>query len=319
MNGRTLKIIDGSANTELVDAIVDNMDSIDSKADVVVTSFSDGETRIEISENMRGCDVFVVQPICHPANDHLMQLYLILDALKRSNCWRVTAVIPYYGYGRQDKKLKPRVPISARAVADLIQLGQPNRILTMDLHSNQIQGYFNCPVDNLFASSIFLAHIRSTMMNQSDDIPFVIVSPDEGGIARAVHYSKTLNIEAAMLHKSRIVANAIDEMILLGFVRDMKTIIIDDMIDTAGTFCRAADVLKRAGAVSVVGYVTHGVFSGQAYEKIEKSKLDKIYVTDSIPQYTNIKSIEVISCANLLAQAILNIHHETSVSCLFDH
>jgi ribose-phosphate pyrophosphokinase len=319
MNGRQIKLIDGSANTELVKAICYREDLYEAEADVIIDTFSDGESKIEISENMRGCDVFVVQPTSSPANKHWMELFLILDALKRSNCWRVTAVIPYYGYARQDKKLKPRVPISAKAMADMIQAVGVDRILTMDLHSNQIQGYFNCPVDNLFASSIFTPHIESNFI-RDNDVPVVMVSPDEGGIARVVHYAKKFGCSAAMIHKSRIVANEVDDMILLGSVRDMRAIIIDDMIDTATTLCKAASILKGAGAVSVDGYASHGVFSGKAYHKIAESAFDVIHVTDSIKQSAlHTDKIDVISCADLLANAILNIHNETSVSCLFDN
>jgi len=313
-NGRILKIIDGSANTPLVDDICFNSNLIGSEVKDVVSTFSDKETQIEIEENMRGCDVFVIQPTSSPANEHLMQLYFILDALKRSNCWRVTAVIPYYGYGRQDKKLKPRVPISAKSVASLIEFGGVNRVLTMDLHANQIQGFFNCPVDNLFASSIFLPYMRKHVDPNS-----VIVSPDEGGIARAVHYSKALGLPAAMIHKSRLIANEVDKMILLGSVRNMHAIIIDDMCDTATTLCKGAAILKDAGALSVEAFVTHGVFSGKAYEKIADSAFEVVNVTDSIKQSTiYTEKINVISCADLFAKAILNIHDETSVSCLFE-
>jgi len=314
MNGRNIKIIDGSSNSELVRNLTLYDYMADSIADVVVSSFSDGESEIEIRENMRGCDVFVVQPTSPPANDHLVQLCLILDALKRSNCWRVTAVIPYFGYARQDKKLKPRVPISAKAVADMIQSVGVDRILTMDLHSNQIQGYFNCPVDNLFASSIFLEHMKTHV-----DKSTVIVSPDVGGVARAVHYSKALGCETAVIHKTRYKANEVGNMVLLGSVRDKKAIIVDDMIDTAGTLCKAADVLKQAGAKGIYAYASHGVFSGDAYVKIHRSKFDTVYVTDSIKQSTNFHDkIKTISCAGLLSKAILNIHNETSVSCLFE-
>ena len=313
-NGRTIKIIDASSNTPLVEAICGDLNLIDCGVTNVVSSFSDKETEVIIEENMRGCDVFVIQSTSSPANEHLMQLYFILDALKRSNCWRVTAVIPYYGYGRQDKKLKPRVPISAKAVASLIEFGGVDRVLTMDLHANQIQGFFNCPVDNLFSSSIFLPYMKTNIKENT-----VIVSPDEGGITRAVHYSKTLGLPAAMLHKSRLVANEVDEMILLGSVRDMHAILIDDMIDTATTLCKASNILKNAGAISVEGFASHGVFSGKAYEKISKSSFDVIYVTDSIKQSAlNTDKIEIISCADLFARAILNVHNETSVSCLFE-
>ena len=318
MNNRTIKIIDGSANSELVGEICTFNGLKRAWSKTVISKFSDGESRVEITENMRGCDVFVIQPTSPPANNHIMQLCLILDALKRSNCWRVTAVIPYYGYARQDKKLKPRVPISAKAIADIIQVVGVDRILTIDLHSNQIQGYFNCPVDNLFASSIFTSHIESNFM-LGKDTPVVMVSPDEGGIARAVHYAKKFGCSAAMIHKSRIVANEVDNMILLGSVRGMRAILIDDMIDTATTLCKASDLLKDAGAVNVIGYASHGIFSGNAYLKILDSAFDAIYVTDSIKQSAlNTYKINVVSCADLLAGAILNIHNETSVSCLFE-
>lgn len=313
-NGRIIKIIDGSANTPLVDAIESHQALFGSKADVLVTSFSDGETRIEINENMRGCDVFVVQPTSHGANEYLMRLYLILDALKRSNCWQVTAVMPYYGYGRQDKKLKPRVPISARAVADLIQFGGVNRVLAMDLHASQIQGFFNCPVDNLFGSSIFTQHMLANLTPDT-----IVVSPDEGGIERAIHYSKVLGVGTAMIHKSRLNPNDVDKMILLGIVRDKDVVLIDDMFDTATTICKAAQILKNAGAKSVTSYGTHGIFSGNALEKIEKSSFDTVYITDSIRQPDKLpEKIKILTCADLLAQAILNIHHETSISCLFE-
>ena len=314
MNGRKIKIIDGSSNPKLVKAICNHPNLNGTYVDVLVDSFADSETRIEINENMRGCDVFVVQPTSDPVNEHVIQLYLILDALKRSNCWRVTAVVPYYGYARQDKKLKPRVPISARAVADLIQLGGINRLLTMDLHSNQIQGYFNCAVDNLFSSSIFLNHMKDNLTEDT-----VMVSPDVGGIERVVHYSKKLGVGTAMIHKSRSNPNEIERMVLLGSVRDCRVIIADDMIDTAGTLCKAATVLKDAGAKEIVAYASHGLFSGDAYRKIIESSFDKIYVTDSIDQDLNFTDkIEVLSCADLFANAIVNIHNETSVSCLFE-
>jgi ribose-phosphate pyrophosphokinase len=313
MNGRPIRIIDGTANSSLVHKLVSTDTDLGSIAEATVTSFSDGETNIEINENMRGCDVFVVQPTSPPANEHLMQLYLILDALKRSNCWHITAVIPYFGYGRQDKKLKPRVPISARAVADLIQLGGVDRVLTLDLHSNQIQGFFSCPIDNLFASSIFLDHMRTYVGHKH-----VMVSPDEGGVERMVYYAERLNVETAIIYKKRLIANKVDKMVLIGDVQDKNVIMIDDMIDTAGTLCKAAELLKENGAKSVKMYATHGIFSGMAYQNIFSSVIDKIYVTDTIEQPNNITNkIEVLSCSGLLSRAISNIHKETSVSRLF--
>jgi len=322
MNGRPLKIIDGSANTPLSKKVFKLLkNDFNQNTDYVecVSNFSDGETQIFIDDNMRGCDVFVIQPTSPPSNEHLMQLYLILDALKRSDCWRITAVIPYYGYGRQDKKLKPRVPISARAVANLIELGGINRVLTIDLHSNQIQGYFDCPVDHLFASMIFKNHIKDFINIDNNSI---IVSPDEGGIARAIYYSKNLGTNIAMIHKSRSKPNEIDEMVLLGSVCDKNAIIIDDMVDTAGTLCKASKLLKKAGAKKVFGYATHGVLSGPAYENIENSDFDNIFISDTIKQNDSklilTNKIKIISCSNLLANAISNIHNESSVSNLFD-
>ena len=313
MNGRVLKLIDGSANPDLVRSLALYDYMADSIANVKISSFSDGESEIEIKENMRGCDVFIIQPASPPANDHLVQLCLILDALKRSNCWRITAVMPYYPYGRQDKKLKPRVPISARAVADMIQAVGVDRILTMDLHSSQIQGFWNCPVDNLFASSIFLDHMRTYV-----DSSTVIVSPDVGGVARAVHYSKALGVDTAIIHKTRYKANEVGDMVLLGSVRDKTAIIIDDLVDSGGTLCKAAALLKDAGAKRIIAYASHGVFSGDACVKIHTSAFDTVYVTDSIQQSGAFQDkIKIISCAGLLSDAIMSIHKETSVSCLF--
>jgi len=313
MNGRELKIINGSANSALVEEICTFPGLERAWSRTTVSAFSDGETSISIEENMRGCDVFVIQPTSPPVNEHLIQLCLILDALKRSNCWRVTAVLPYFGYARQDKKIKPRVPISAKAVADIIQCVGVDRILTMDLHSNQIQGYFNCPVDNLAASSIFLKHIAENLEDNT-----VIVSPDVGGVARTVYYSKKFGTETAIIHKARNNPNEISEMILLGDVRNKIAIIVDDMIDTAGTLCKAAVLLYDAGARKIIAYASHGIFSGDAKVKIHISAFDKVYTTDSIKQTNSFQEIKTISCAELFAKAIINIHKETSISCLFD-
>ena len=314
MNGRVLKIIDGSANSPLVNEICTFKGLERAWTKTTVGTFSDGETQVSIEENVRGADVFIIQPTSPPANDHLMQLFLLLDTLKRSNCWRVTAVIPYFSYGRQDKKLRPRVPISARAVADMIQAMGVDRILTMDLHSAQLQGFFSCSVDNLFSSSIFLEHMRENLEENT-----VFVSPDVGGVARTVHYSKKLKTETAIIHKTRIAVNEVGKMILLGNVRNKTAILVDDMVDTAGTLCKAANILKDAGAKKVIAYAAHGIFSGSAFDKISTSVFDKIYVTDSIEQNPDRpNNIEVISCAPLLAKAILNIHQETSVSTLFE-
>jgi len=315
MNGRAIKIIDGSANSPLVNEICTFKGLERAWSKTNVSSFSDGETSISIEENMRGADIFVIQPTSPPVNEHLMQLCLILDALKRSNCWRLTAVIPYYGYGRQDKKLQPRVPISAKAVANIIQCMGVNRILAMDLHSSQLQGFFEVPVDNLFASSIFYQHMAKNFKKEDT----VMISPDVGGVARMIHYAKKLKTEAAIIHKTRIAANRVGKMVLLGNVRDKTSIIVDDICDTAGTLCKAARVLKDAGAKKVIAYITHGIFSGNAFNNIANSAFDRVYTTDSIEQSPNRSNkIEVISCAELLAHAIINIHKETSISELFE-
>ena len=318
MNGRSLKIIDGTGNPDLAEKIGKELGMDVNGSTALVSEFSDGETRVEIHDNMRGCDVFVIQPICPPhVNTNFMRLCLILDALKRSDCWRITAVIPYFGYARQDKKLQPRIPISARALADMIQAVGVNRVLTMDLHSSQVQGFFNCPVDNLFASTIFEKHMSIGIVPEETKI----ISPDVGGVARSVHYSKRLGVGAAIIHKSRETPNSVSEMILLGSVRDKTVVIVDDMIDTATTLCKGAEILKDAGAKKILAYATHGVFSGDALLKIDKSAFDEVYVTDSIPYRGRIgdepDKIKVVSCAILFGKAIRNIHDETSVSCLF--
>jgi ribose-phosphate pyrophosphokinase len=311
-----VKIIDGSANSPLVEEICTFKGLKRAWSKTKVSSFSDGETNIEIQESMRGADVFVIQPTSPPANEHFIQLCFILDALKRSSCHRITAVIPYFGYGRQDKKLRPRVPISARAIADIIQCVGVDRVLTMDLHANQIQGFFSIPVDNLFSSSIFMNHMEENLEENT-----VFVSPDVGGVARTVHYSKKLKAETAIIHKTRVAANKVGKMVLLGDVRNKVAIIVDDMIDTAGTLCKAAGILKDAGAKKIIAYGSHGIFSGNAHTKIYNSDFDKIYITDSIQKTFAIlpstTMIETISCAELFAKAILNIHEEISVSSLF--
>jgi ribose-phosphate pyrophosphokinase len=316
MNERTIKIIDGTSNSELSDSIAKKIDPYVDTSNAIVSTFSDGESRIEILENMRGCDVFVIQPTSPPTNNHIIQLCLILDALKRSNCWRVTAVIPYFGYARQDKKLKPRVPISAKAIADIIQAVGVDRILTMDLHSNQIQAYFDIPVDNLFSSTIFVKHLKGIMENDKET-NYVLVSPDVGGVARTVHFAKKLGTETSIIYKARTNPNEISKMILLGNVRDKTAVIIDDMIDTGGTLCKASTILKDAGAKKIIAYASHGVFSGNAIDNINNSSFSEIFVTDSIKQKHDCEKIKTLTCSNLLSEAILNIHNETSVSCLF--
>lgn len=314
MNNRPITIISGNANKPLAESI-----SVEAKVRMSsskIGRFNDGEVEVELVDKVRGHDVFVVQPTSPPVNDHFMELCLILDALKRSNCWKVTAVMPYYGYGRQDKKLKSKVPISAKAVADMLQAVGVDRILTIDLHSNQIQGYFDCPVDNLFASPVFLNHIKNQTVKKAYN-NIAMVSPDGGGIERATFYAKRLDCSVAMFYKRRSAPGAIAQMTLLGDVEGKTAILLDDMIDTGGTICNAANALRENGATEVIGYATHGLFSGPALERIDKSDFDRIYVTDSILQREEVlmsRKIRVLSCAELLATAIGNIHNETSVS-----
>ena len=318
-NDRPLKIISGSANPKLASDIANQIGVELSPS--LISTFSDGECQIEIHDNMRGCDVFVIQPTCPPTDHNIMELYFILDALKRSACWRVTAVIPYYGYGRQDRKIKPRVPISAKAVANLLATGGLDRVLTIDLHSGQIQGFFECPVDHLYGSKVFLDHMKANLKEHT-----VLLSPDAGGTDRVYHYSKRLNLPMATSYKKRSGPNEIEQLIILGAVKSQHVIVVDDMIDTAGTLCKIAYLAMNEGAKSVTCYATHAVLSGKAAERIQESPISRVYVTDTIPpspendpfSYQAITNkIERVSVAPLFAEAILNIHYETSVSTLF--
>jgi ribose-phosphate pyrophosphokinase len=319
-NGRPLKLLSGSANAELAVKISNHLNAKISPA--IISTFSDGESQIEIHDNMRGCDVFVIQPTCPPVNHNVMELYLILDALKRSDCWHVTAVIPYFGYGRQDRKIKPRVPISAKAVSDILSLGGVSRILTIDLHSGQIQGFFDCPVDHLYGSKVFIEHIRETAKPDT-----VLLSPDGGGTDRVFGYAKKLDLPMATTFKKRSGPNEIEKMIILGEIKNRHVIIIDDMVDTAGTLCNVAHLAMNSDAKSVTAYATHGILSGAAAKRIQESCIKKMYVTDTVPlpescdlssMNCNCNKVERLSVAPLFAEAIRNIHKETSVSCLFD-
>lgn len=276
------------------------------------SKFSDGEISIQIDENVREHDVFVVQSTCQPVNDNLIELFLILDALKRASAKRVTAVIPYFGYARQDKKLEPRAPISAKTISNLINSSGADRIVSIDLHSNQIQGFFDCPVDNLFASNIFLRIIRDIITDNT-----IIVSPDAGGVGRANAYAKRLDCDVAILSKIREKANYVSSMKLIGCVENKKCIIIDDMIDTAGTLCKASELLMNYGAESIEVFATHPVLSGNAISKIENSPISAVHVTDTIPLESNSKFC-VHSISSLLGKALLHIHNGKSISELFE-
>ncbi|MDY6950829.1 MAG: ribose-phosphate pyrophosphokinase [Thermodesulfobacteriota bacterium] len=280
-----------------------------------VKRFSDGEIQVEIGENVRGKDVFVLQSTCAPVNEHLVELLLMLDAFKRSSAKRITAVVPYYGYARQDKKVAPRVPISAKLVADLLTTAGADRVITMDLHAGQIQGFFDIPVDNLFAAPVLLEHIRQKFKNDT-----VIVSPDAGGAERARAFAKRLHSQLAIVDKRRLRPNVAEAMHVVGSVEGKIGIILDDMVDTAGTLTQAASALKGHGAVEVHACCAHPVLSGPAVERIIGSEIETLVVTDSIPLGKNAQEsgkFQVLSVSKLLAEAIHRSHTGSSVSSLF--
>ncbi|MBO4368640.1 MAG: ribose-phosphate pyrophosphokinase [Desulfovibrio sp.] len=310
-----LKIVTGSSNPLLAKAICDHLGCQLTPA--LVTTFSDGELRIEIGESVRGDDVFVVQPTCPPSvNRNLVQLCLLIDALKRASAQRITAVIPYYGYARQDRKVSPRTPISAKTVADFITVAGADRVVTVDLHAGQIQGFFNCPVDNLFAVPVMLDALRD---NREENI--VIVSPDAGGVERARAFAKRLSAPLAIVDKRRDRPNQAQAMHVIGDVTGKTAIIVDDMIDTAGTLCAGADVLLQNGASRIIACATHAVLSGPAIDRINNTQsLSQVLVTDTIPLGDKLErcaKLKVISVSALLGKTIHNIHTGSSVSVLF--
>ncbi len=307
-----LKIFSGNANVDLARDICAYLSVPIGSA--VVKRFSDGEINVDIGENVRGADVFIVQPTCPPVNDHLMELLILMDALKRSSAKRVTAVIPYYGYARQDRKVLPRAPITAKLVADLLTAAGVSRILTMDLHAGQIQGYFNIPVDHLYAAPVMLDFIRA---NWGTDIVFV--SPDAGGVERARAFAKRLNASLAIIDKRRAGPNVSEVMNIIGDVEGKAAVLLDDMVDTAGTMVQSADALAKKGAKRVFACATHAVLSGPAIERLEKSVIGQLVVTNSIPlrEKAACAKIKVLSVAPLLGEAIKRIHFNDSVSSLF--
>jgi ribose-phosphate pyrophosphokinase len=308
-----MKLFGGTSNTILAQEVCDYLGIQPGK--MAAKTFSDGETQIEIHENIRGRDVFVLQSTCTPVNDNLMQLLIMMDALRRASADRVTAVIPYYGYGRQDRKVKPRVPISAKLVADLITIAGASRVVSIDLHAGQIQGYFNIPVDNLYAAPVLVKHIRTHFQDN-----LVIVSPDAGGVERARAYAKRLEASLAIIDKRRDAPNVAEAMNIVGEVEERTALILDDMIDTAGTLTEAAKALKENGAGKIYACCTHPVLSGSAVERIESSPLDKVVVTNTIPlndKARNTSKIMALSVAELLGETIKRIHNSDSVSTLF--
>ncbi|MCD6305647.1 MAG: ribose-phosphate pyrophosphokinase [Deltaproteobacteria bacterium] len=282
---------------------------------ILAKTFSDGEIQVEIGENIRGRDVFVIQSTCTPVNDNLMQLLIIMDAMRRASAERITAVIPYYGYSRQDRKVKPRVPISAKLVADLITTAGAHRVVSMDLHAGQIQGYFNIPVDNIFAAPILLKYIQNNLQDH-----LVIISPDAGGVERARAFAKRLDASLAIIDKRREAPNVSRAMNIIGEVKGKTAIILDDMVDTAGTLTQAAVALKDRGAGSVHACCTHPVLSGPCIERIEASPIDTLVVANTIPLTERAKKchkIIVLSIAELLGETIKRCHNSHSVSTLF--
>lgn len=308
-----MKVFAGNSNRGLAQNIVNYLGTHLSRAEI--KKFSDGETWVEVNENVRGEDVFIIQSTSCPANDHLMELLILIDAMKRASAKRITAVMPYYGYARQDRKVAPRTPITSKLVADLIVAAGAHRVLSMDLHAGQIQGFFNIPFDHLFAKPVMVEKIRTLT---KEDI--VLVSPDAGGVERARAYAKVLDASLAIIDKRREVANVSQVMHLIGEVEGKVAVIIDDMIDTAGTITQAVPVLLDHGAKKVYATAVHPVLSGPAMKRIDESDLVSVIVADTIPlgpEAQKSKKMEVLSVANLLGEAIQRIHNEDSVSSLF--
>ena len=308
-----MKLFGGTSNPSLTVEVCNYLGIEPGK--IIASRFSDGEIQIEIGENTRGQEVFVLQSTCPPVNDNLMELLIIMDALRRASTKRITVVVPYYGYARQDRKVKPRAPISAKLVADLITTAGASRVVSMDLHAGQIQGYFNIPVDNIYAAPIILKYIKANLQNH-----LVIVSPDAGGVERARAFAKRLDASLAIIDKRREAPNVSQAMNIIGEVEGMTAIILDDMVDTAGTLTQAARALKARGATTIHACCTHPVLSGPAIQRIEDSPLDSLVVANTIPLNDKAKhcnKIVVLSIAELLGETIRRIHNSHSVSTLF--
>ena len=309
-----MKILSGNSNKHLSEKISKYLKN--RLVNSSIRKFADGEIYIEINENIRGNSIFLIQSISSPANDNLMELLLCIDALKRSSAKNITAVIPYFGYARQDRKVAPRTSISAKLVSNLITKAGADRIVTVDLHAGQIQGFFDIPVDNLFATPIFTRHIKRKMKNKN----LICVAPDVGGVERARALGRKLNAELAIIDKRRSAPGKSLVMNVIGNVKGKICIIVDDLIDSGGTIVNATEALKKRGAKEVHVYVTHGVLSGDAVEKIKKSKIKNLVVTDTInisDRVKKVRNIEILSISNLLAEAIKRISNSTSVSDLF--
>ena len=303
-------LVAGTANPDFAKLVAKSLNK--ELADVEVQRFSDGEINVNITESVRGKDIFIIQPTCVPANDNLMELLIIVDALKRSSAGTINAVIPYFGYARQDKKAAPRVPITAKLVADMLQVAGVQRVITLDLHAAQIQGFFDIPVDHLTGSTLFVEYIKSKNLKNP-----IIASPDVGGVARARGYAEKLGYDLVIVDKKREKANVSEVMNIIGDVVGRDVVILDDMVDTAGTLTKAADVLKAKGATSVMACCTHGVLSGPAFDRITNSALDELVITDTIPLKTPHDKITVLTASEITARTISRIYTNESIQSIF--
>ncbi|MFZ8864113.1 MAG: ribose-phosphate diphosphokinase [Thermocrinis sp.] len=307
----SIKLLTGTSNQDLAKEVSEYLNI--PLSDAIVSRFSDGEVRVQINESMRGEDVFVIQSLCPPINENIMELLLILDAIKRASAGRITAVIPYYAYARQDRKDKPRVPISARLLADLITVAGAQRVVVVDLHSPQIQGFFNIPVDNLHALGVLYDYLKDKVDGKT-----VVVSPDAGGVERARLLANKIGCPIAIIYKRRPEPNVAEVLDLIGDVKGKRAIIVDDIIDTAGTVCAASELLLSKGASRVDVVATHGLLSGPAVERLRKSPIEEVVITNTIPaEYRNFEKLRVVSIAPLIGEAIRRIHEGESVSVLF--
>lgn len=305
------KLFSGSANPKVAKEIADYLDVPLSK--MVVNRFSDGEINVQIGESVRGIDCFIIQPTCAPANDNLMELLIIVDAMRRASAKSITAIIPYFGYARQDRKAAPRVPITAKLVANMMEKAGIDRVVTMDLHAGQIQGFFDIPVDNLYGSILFFEYFKQKQLKNP-----IIASPDIGGVARARYFASKLGLEMVIVDKRREKANESEVMNIIGDVKNKDVILIDDMVDTAGTMVKAAKALKEKGATSVMAFATHGVLSGPAIERIKTSVLDELIITDTIPFNKECDKIKILKTSKLFAEVIRRIMYNESINKLFD-
>lgn len=304
------RLFSGTANYEFAQKVAKYL-NVDI-GEATVKKFSDGEISVQITESVRGMDVFIIQPTCSPTNDNFMELLIMVDAFKRSSASSITAVIPYYGYARQDRKAAPRVPITAKLTADLLEAAGIHRVITIDLHAAQIQGFFNIPVDNLFGSIMFIDYIKNKNLKNP-----IIASPDIGGVTRARSYATKLGYDLVIIDKRREKANEAEVMNIIGDVKGKDVILVDDMVDTAGTLVKAAAALKKNGATSVMACCTHAVLSGKAYAKLDENMLDELVISDTIPLTQNHKKLTVLTASSIIGETIHRVHNNESVNSIF--